>query len=289
MALRSNRLSWLGVMVAASMSACAHTPAVGFGRSTCPISPEARPYSIRVTGDSSVGRSILQSVADALAGWWGSDDELPPAREMAIFASLNALIDKPPYHGFGEWRPEPGDTGVAHVIYRNAARPEFRITSSGARTEMRRRMTAAFDRAVAGAQLGVSDDVLPLTLPVDSLMLEVRFGWEPSPHRANAGSDGLAIFALNAEQARPRSGRAFIMYPEEMRQLNIEGEVRLAFVISADGSVDTTTVRTIESTAPEFLSEARRRIHGFRFYPAKLNCQPVAIVAIQPINWRLTR
>jgi TonB family protein len=283
------RLSCLAVIGGVAMTACAHTPAVGYGRSSCPISAQARPYSIRVTGDSSIGRSILQSVADALAGWWGSDDELPPAREMAIFASLNALIDKPPYHGFGEWRPEPGDTGVAHLIYRNRAPPEFRVASSGMRAEMQRRMTAAFDRAVAGAHLGVSDDVLPLTLPVDSLMLQVRFGWEPSPHRVDAESDGLAIFALNAEQARPRSGKRFVMYPEEMRQMNIEGEVRLAFVISADGSVDTTTVRTIESTAPEFLSEARRRIHGFRFYPAKLNCQPVPIVAIQPINWQLTR
>src|SRR5688572_7332207 len=101
--LRSCRLTCLSVTILAlAMSACAHAPAVGYGRSPCPISPEARPYSIRVTGDSSVSRSILHSVAEALARAWGSDEPLPPLRDAVIFASLNALIEHP-YYGFGKW------------------------------------------------------------------------------------------------------------------------------------------------------------------------------------------
>jgi protein TonB len=71
-------------------------------------------------------------------------------------------------------------------------------------------------------------------------------------------------------------------YPEEARENNIEGIVRLQITISAEGYV--TNVVVVKGLGFGLDEEAKRRIKKYRFAPATRDGQPVATTI--PFNFR---
>jgi TonB family protein len=73
--------------------------------------------------------------------------------------------------------------------------------------------------------------------------------------------------SLHAEQPK---------YPENWRKLGVPGEVALHFVVDSQGVVRFPKIDV--STAPEFTAATLDAVKTWRFQPAKLNGQPVAVL-----------
>ena len=75
-------------------------------------------------------------------------------------------------------------------------------------------------------------------------------------------------------------------YPQRALAAGIEGEVTLAFTITADGRVENLRVTHAEPRGV-FEREARRAAARWRFAPRRENGQPVAREATKTLYFRL--
>lgn len=78
-------------------------------------------------------------------------------------------------------------------------------------------------------------------------------------------------------------------YPAALRQAGIEGTVRLRFVVTARGTVDSTTVVVVRTTHEDFDSAAVGAILAWRFRPARLRGTAVPQLVEQVVRFRLDR
>lgn len=78
-------------------------------------------------------------------------------------------------------------------------------------------------------------------------------------------------------------------YPAQLRQAGITGRVRLRFVVTARGEVDSTTIAVVQSTHPAFDTAAVRAILRWRFRPARIGPDAVAQVVEQNVRFDLDR
>jgi protein TonB len=74
-------------------------------------------------------------------------------------------------------------------------------------------------------------------------------------------------------------------YPDRARELGIEGELEVEFVVDIDGRVS--SVQVLRSPHPTIASEARRVVSGWRFKPAKNKGVPVRVRARQVFDFKL--
>jgi TonB family protein len=76
-------------------------------------------------------------------------------------------------------------------------------------------------------------------------------------------------------------------YPPLLRDEGAMGRTTVQLVIDQDGKVEPGSVRVQESTHNAFEGAAVRAVEQFRFRPAMLNGQRVAVLVTLPITWRL--
>lgn len=76
----------------------------------------------------------------------------------------------------------------------------------------------------------------------------------------------------DAGQARTAISRS---YASSLQEAGLEGRVEVAFVVDADGSVDTSTIRVISAPAPALGKAAEVAIARIRFRPAQKDGQAV--------------
>jgi TonB family protein len=76
-------------------------------------------------------------------------------------------------------------------------------------------------------------------------------------------------------------------YPEMLRQAGIEGMVHLEFVITEDGSVDSTTINVLEATNRAFEGPAKHVIALSRYTPGEVGDEPVATLVTQRIGFSI--
>jgi protein TonB len=78
--------------------------------------------------------------------------------------------------------------------------------------------------------------------------------------------------------------RAQPVYPQEAKDARVEGVVRLAVVIDANGAVTSVSV----DYGPEALQQAAiDAVNQWRFQPAKKDGEPISATAKIDINFRL--
>lgn len=75
-------------------------------------------------------------------------------------------------------------------------------------------------------------------------------------------------------------------YPEELWDAGVEGETMLELHISANGTVDSASVRETSGHA-EFDSAAVRGVAGLRFDPARSGDDSVAVTVLLPVQFHL--
>jgi TonB family protein len=76
----------------------------------------------------------------------------------------------------------------------------------------------------------------------------------------------------------PRLGVPLLLpYPAVLRAAGVTGEVVVEYVVDQTGRVDTSAVRTVAFTHPDFVLPVREAQAGVRFTPARRAGAPVAV------------
>jgi RNA polymerase sigma factor (sigma-70 family) len=83
---------------------------------------------------------------------------------------------------------------------------------------------------------------------------------------------------INSSNAKPA-------YPLDLRRAGITGQTLVSFVVDADGR--TQEVRAVNSTHPDFASEAVGAVQRMRFTPGQKAGQPVNVLVRMPIKFTL--
>jgi TonB family protein len=79
-----------------------------------------------------------------------------------------------------------------------------------------------------------------------------------------------------------------IRYPESARQDGKSGDVWLSYVVTAAGSVDSSSIEVIVSDGAEFASTVRTAVQRTRFTPAQVNEVPIPMRVYQKFAFRIT-
>jgi TonB family protein len=74
-------------------------------------------------------------------------------------------------------------------------------------------------------------------------------------------------------------------YPETLRQWGLDGRVQLEYLISAEGRVDSTSIRVLQTTHPDFAASAVEAVRDARFRPARRGGKGVAVLVQQTIRF----
>jgi hypothetical protein len=77
-------------------------------------------------------------------------------------------------------------------------------------------------------------------------------------------------------------------YPPKLLQLNTEGTVRAEFIVLQDGYADTTSLRIVDSTHPDFTKAVHDALPFMRFRAAKIGGRSVNQLVQQDYQFRIT-
>jgi len=96
------------------------------------------------------------------------------------------------------------------------------------------------------------------------------------------GLDNLDIFEIDQLDTPPRPIRQVApIYPLEFARNRVRGQVRLVFVVDAEGLVENIQIET--ASHPEFGESAREAVRQWRFQPGERNQRPVRTRVRLPI------
>ena len=114
--------------------------------------------------------------------------------------------------------------------------------------------------------------------------IDVRYGTGDDSASIAAGNDGPLSVVVGAglpaadEPAIPLPGNALPVYPEELRAAGVDGYVRLRFVVTAAGTVDSASIRVLDETHPSFTKAVRAALRRHRFLPGRVGGRPVDLL-----------
>ena len=91
------------------------------------------------------------------------------------------------------------------------------------------------------------------------------------------------------KRAAPRPGGPYPRYPRELRERDVEGKVRLLFVVDTLGRAEMCTVRVMVSTDPLFTDSVLDVLPRMRFFPAERAGRKVRQRLELPVEFRLSR
>lgn len=110
----------------------------------------------------------------------------------------------------------------------------------------------------------------------------------PSPSPAlSSGSVGVLGSDAVDVPAALRPGSPLPSYPEWLRRSRIEGDVRVRFIVGADGRVEMASLEILDSTHPAFEESVRAILPRLRFSPARVGREPVRQMVEIPFGFRL--
>jgi protein TonB len=121
----------------------------------------------------------------------------------------------------------------------------------------------------------------------------------PTPPTGATGgesTDGEYVYDSGTVEALPglANGREMAQhlrrnYPRMLADAAVSGRVLLEFVVDPDGRVRPGSVRVVESTNEQFSEASLRVAERFRFRPARVGDQAVAVLVTVPIDWKPER
>lgn len=110
------------------------------------------------------------------------------------------------------------------------------------------------------------------------------------PGRVQPPDEGT--YEISAVTVTPRSVNGGVLlrvlellYPRQLREQGVSGQVLLTFRILASGFVDPESVRVDSSTHPDFSAAAVTAIRILQFTPAEVDGRPVKVWAQLPIDF----
>lgn len=75
-------------------------------------------------------------------------------------------------------------------------------------------------------------------------------------------------------------------YPQALSEAGIAGQVTLEMIVEADGRVRPGSARVISTTHAAFSEATLRIVERFRFRPARMGDNPVAVMVTLPVDWK---
>ena len=124
--------------------------------------------------------------------------------------------------------------------------------------------------------------------PIDMRTLSgIGLGPDSRPSEAGPGP-APAVLTVTEVDVLPRlTGHLQPHYPEALRRTGVSGQVLLEYVVGSNGWVDSSSVRVLLSSHPEFTDAARAALRGVHFRPGRRSGQPVAVLVRQTIRFEI--
>jgi protein TonB len=142
---------------------------------------------------------------------------------------------------------------------------------------------------------------VPVIVPTTIAALAPAHGFDPSRLGAATGGHGLPDGILGDDT--PGNDRVFTpmeaeepvtyldgpepRYPPALRQVGVEGSVRLRYIVGTDGKVEPGSVEVLMSTNKSFEAPAIEAITGSRFRPARVKGQKVRQLVEQMVRFTI--
>ena len=149
------------------------------------------------------------------------------------------------------------------------------------------------DVPLKGFQTVVAPDVIPTNLP--PVNLQEKF--DPKDYSGSGVEGGLAtgmvlgndVFmeAIVEEKPSVLSG-PIPVYPELLKQAQIQGRVVVQAVIDTLGSAELNSVKILQSPNPGFDQSARQYVLKALFRPARVHGRAVRVLINIPIDYKIT-
>ncbi|HYK82803.1 MAG TPA: energy transducer TonB [Gemmatimonadales bacterium] len=150
------------------------------------------------------------------------------------------------------------------------------------------------DVPLKGFQTVVAPDVIPTNLP--PVNLQEHF--DPKDYSGSGVEGGIAtgmvptgneVFAENIVEEKPeRLSGPPAVYPELLRQAQIQGRVVVQAIIDTLGRAEPTSVKILQSPNPGFDQASRTMILKSLFRPARVHGRAVRVLINIPIEWKVT-
>jgi TonB family protein len=233
--------------------------------------------------DGTISAEQLTMVARAvLSGWESATDTVYEPSPQAL--ALSRLVESAEVFSPGDSRPSAGDTATIAITLSPGRPSRAEVVGVDVPSDFQLRAWRAANGVDEGLRSAVVMGAAPLALgpSVDSTIVVLRFGAEP------LAGDGFARFAAQW-RALSVSRAIRVEYPDVARQADVEAKVRLAFIVAADGRVDTSMARVVEAPYREFIDAAKAGLARARFHPEMRDCRAMSRVVEQEFNFRLLR
>ena len=160
--------------------------------------------------------------------------------------------------------------------------PPDRAAGQLPRPEMIRYVAISIPSVGPGVVLKPADEVKPLEKLSGLDPIDAR----PMPELHGADS---VFSVVEVDSAATRyEWSAAPAYPPKLLQNNIEGVVKVTFIVAQDGYADTTSLEILETTDPEFTKAVRDALPFMRFRPAKIGKQVVNQLVLQEFRFQIT-
>jgi hypothetical protein len=169
-----------------------------------------------------------------------------------------------------------------NVLVRFLAPPD-RPAGQQAQPEMVKYVAISVPTVAVGTSVRPVEKIKPLE--------EVVAGRDERDSRALPelpGADSVFL-VIDVDSAASRyAWSAAPSFPPKMLEQKISGFVRAEWVVQADGSADTTSLRIIESSNDEFTKAVRDALPFMRFSPARIGRKAVNQLVQQEFTFRIT-
>ena len=276
------------VLLLLVLPACGRRPPNQYLSGGCPVATGVRGYPVSASSDATGDTAFLAAVARAIASSFsaqvaeGTDKE--PLTETV--RAMDALLDQGNAFWRYDWRPAPADTARMLLTYRRGGEePRISRAHPASPTKFEGSVERAAHAAVEWARGTTANrHRLPLVVPQqtsDSVVVEVVFGREPG------APSGTARFSVHEHVVRPMPGARPPEYPVSQLRSGYPGEVKVAFVILPDSTVDPESVQVLRASQPAFAAEVVRWLARARYIPAELDCRLVPTVGTQVFSFRI--
>jgi len=91
------------------------------------------------------------------------------------------------------------------------------------------------------------------------------------------------------KHAAPYPGNKAPLYPDSLRNTNVEGDVLMEFVVDSTGRAIPSTYFALRTSDPRFIQAVIDALPAMRFFPAERRGRPVAERVTMPFQFLLSR
>ncbi len=121
-----------------------------------------------------------------------------------------------------------------------------------------------------------------------AVQAQVRGRNGPTPCAGKPSAD-TTTYPPEALDDLPRIRKFTGIHPSVVPPIGTELRVHISFVVNKDGTVDTASVKLVDSTGTAFDGDARRWIRALVFWPGCYEGQAVRARVVQPVNYSQIR